>query len=112
MLLGASLSGLMSISTVRSQERSRPSGEYGPWGLDLSGADLGTKPGHDFFRYSNGAWFDHAAIAPDHDTNSIDITLLDITEARIHDILISTLKYGACSCPAGRTISLRLEGGN
>jgi putative endopeptidase len=90
MLLGASLSGLASISSVRSQERSRPSGEYGPWGFDLSGADLGTKPGDDFFRYSNGAWFDHAAIAPDRDTNSIDITLSDIAEARIHDILLSS----------------------
>jgi putative endopeptidase len=99
MLLGASLSGLVSISSVRSQERSRPSGEYGPWGFDLSGADLGTKPGDDFFRYSNGAWFDHAAIAPDHDTNSIDLTLSDIAEARIHDILLSS---GTSAEPSAR----------
>jgi hypothetical protein len=84
MLLGASLSGLVNMCSVRSQERSRifPSGQYEPWGFDLSGADLGTKPGDDFFRYSNGVWFDNAVIAPDHDTNSIDTTLSDITEAQ------------------------------
>ena len=91
MLLGASLSGLMGICSVRSQEISQvfPSGEYEPWGFDLSGADLGTRPGDDFFRYSNGGWFDHAVIAPDHDTNSIDTFLSDIAEARIRDILMS-----------------------
>ena len=57
--------------------------------LTLSGADLGTRPGDDFFRYSNGGWFDHAVIAPDHDTNSIDTFLSDIAEARIRDILMS-----------------------
>ena len=91
MLLGASLSGLMGICSVRSQEISQvfPSGEYEPWGFDLSGADLGTRPGDDFFRYSNGGWFDHAVIAPDHDTNGIDTFLSDIAEARIRDILMS-----------------------
>jgi hypothetical protein len=30
----------------------------GDWGFDLTGADLGKKPGDDFFRYSNGVWYD------------------------------------------------------
>jgi putative endopeptidase len=53
------------------------------------GLIVGTRPGDDFFRYSNGGWFDHAVIAPDHDTNSIDTFLSDIAEARIRDILMS-----------------------
>jgi hypothetical protein len=91
MLLGASLSGLADIRSVPSQEilRIPPSGEYQPWGFDLSGADLGIKPGDDFFRYSNGAWFDHAVISPDHDTNGVDTALSDIAEGRIRDILMS-----------------------
>ena len=91
MLLGASLSGLMGICSLQSREKSQvlASGRYEPWGFDLSGADLGAKPGEDFFRYSNGIWFDHAVIAPDHDTNSVNTTLSDIAEARIHDILMS-----------------------
>jgi predicted metalloendopeptidase len=91
MLLGASLSGLADIRSVPSQEIPRipPSGEYQPWGFDLSGADLGIKPGDDFFRYSNGAWFDHAVISPDHDTNSVDTALSDIAEGRIRYILMS-----------------------
>ena len=81
-MLGASLSGLMGVCSVRPDEVSQvaPPREYGPWGFDLSGADLAIQPGDDFFRYSNGVWFDHAVISPDQDTNSIDTTLSDISE--------------------------------
>ena len=53
-----------------------PAGDYGPWGFDLTGADFETKPGDDFFRYANGAWFDRAGIAPDRDTNGVDTQLV------------------------------------
>jgi putative endopeptidase len=65
-----------------------PAGDYGPWGFDLTGADFETRPGHDFFRYANGAWFDRAGIAPDRDTNGVDTQLADIAESRIRDILM------------------------
>src|SRR5712692_7104915 len=89
-LLGGSLSGLVGVRSARTQEVSQvfASREYGPWGFDLSGADLATKPGDDFFRYSNGAWFDRTVIAPDRNTHSIDTALSDIAEARIRDILV------------------------
>ena len=89
-LLGGSLSGLMGVRSAGTQETSPvlASREYGPWGFDLSGADLATKPGDDFFRYSNGAWFDRTVIAPDRNTHSIDTVLSDIVEARIRDILV------------------------
>jgi putative endopeptidase len=70
-------------------EQSVPSvvGEYGPWGVDLNGMDSSTKPGDDFFRYANGAWYDRTRIAPDRDSNGVDRILSDVVELRIRDIL-------------------------
>ena len=62
-------------------------GEYRPWGFDLTGMDSSTKPGDDFFRYANGAWYDRTRIAPDRDSNGIDRVLNDVVELRIRDIL-------------------------
>src|SRR5262245_18774531 len=62
-------------------------GEYGPWGFDLTGMHRSTKPGDDFFRYANGAWYDRTLIPPDRDSNGIDRTLNDVVELRIRDIL-------------------------
>ena len=89
-LLGASLSSVMCSRSAHPQGtfKALPSGDYGPWGFDLAGADFDAKPGDDFFRYANGAWFDRAVIAPDRDINSVDTLLSDITESRIRDILM------------------------
>jgi putative endopeptidase len=89
-LLGGCLTGLMGARSAGTQETSHAVAfrEYGPWGFDLSGADFATRPGDDFFRYSNGAWFDRTVIAPDRNTNSVDTVLSDITEARIREILV------------------------
>jgi putative endopeptidase len=88
-LLCGCLSGLMGLRAARTQETSEPlaSREHGPWGFDLSGADLATRPGDDFFRYGNGAWFDRTVIAPDRNANGVDTVLSDLVEARIRDIL-------------------------
>jgi hypothetical protein len=84
-LLAASFGGLMRTRPAYPQEifEALPAGDYGPWGFDLTGAEFETRPGDDFFRYANGAWFDRAGIAPDSDTNSVDTQLSDIAEARI-----------------------------
>jgi len=62
-------------------------GEYAPWGFDRSGMDSSTKPGDDFYRHANGAWYDRTRIAPDRDSNGIDRVLTDVVELRIRDIL-------------------------
>ena len=62
-------------------------GEYAPWGFDRSGMDSSTKPGDDFYRHTNGAWYDRTRIAPDRDSNGIDRVLTDVVELRIRDIL-------------------------
>ena len=51
------------------------SGDYRPWGFDRAGAGFPTKPGDDFFRHSNGAWFDRPAIAPDRNTYGVETPL-------------------------------------
>ena len=38
---------------------------FGKWGVDLSGIDRNTRPGDNFFRFANGAWYDKAVIPPD-----------------------------------------------
>ena len=37
-----------------------PIERYGKWGVDLTAGDTSVKPGDDFFRYGQGAWFDKA----------------------------------------------------
>jgi putative endopeptidase len=59
----------------------------GAWGFDLAGADLAKKAGDDFFRYGNGAWYDHAVIPPDRSSIGIFTSLSIAAEARIRDIL-------------------------
>src|SRR6516225_4352976 len=88
-LLGGSLSGLRGTRSARTQETSQVFiSRKRPWGFDLSGMDLAIKPGDDFFRYSNGVWFDRAVIAPDRNTNSVDTVLSDSAEVRIREILM------------------------
>jgi putative endopeptidase len=59
----------------------------GDWGFELSGMDRNTKPGDDFFRYANGAWFDKAVI-PEDRTSTGSFVDLDIeSETRVRGIL-------------------------
>ena len=62
-------------------------GEYGPWGFDRTGVDSSTKPGNDFYRYANGAWYDRTVIAPDRESNGVDRILNDSVELRIREIV-------------------------
>ena len=62
-------------------------GEYGPWGFDRTGVDSSTKPGNDFYRYANGAWYDRTVIALDRESNGVDRILNDSVELRIRDIV-------------------------
>src|SRR6516165_5726037 len=57
------------------------------WGFDRAGADFASKPGDDFFRYGNGAWYDRARIPPDRSSFGVDTALNIAAEARIRDIL-------------------------
>ena len=60
---------------------------YGPDGLDRSTWDTTTKPGDDFFRYANGAWYDAFEIPADKSSFSAFTVLSDMSEARIKLII-------------------------
>ncbi len=59
----------------------------GNWGFELSGMDRTVKPGDDFYRYANGAWYDTAVIPADR-TGTGPFVDLDIeSESRVRRIL-------------------------
>ena len=59
----------------------------GPWGYDLDGRDLKTKPGDDFFRYANGTYQDNLVIPSDRSSFSPRSASAQLTEFRIREIL-------------------------
>jgi predicted metalloendopeptidase len=59
----------------------------GDWGVELSGMDRSAKPGEDFFRYVNGAWFDRAEIPADRTTTGSFVELDILSETRVRNIL-------------------------
>src|SRR5262249_38329002 len=60
---------------------------HGNWGFDLAGADFAHRPGDDFFRYSNGAWYDRAIIPPDRSSTGVDMALNITNEAPVREIV-------------------------
>src|SRR5215510_12324298 len=80
------IAGIQSIDAGAQPAGSAPAAT-GSWGFDLSGSDFAKKPGDDFYRYANGAWYDRTVIPPDRSSNGIG-TALDITnEIRLREIL-------------------------
>ncbi|WP_430421042.1 M13 family metallopeptidase [Phenylobacterium sp.] len=60
---------------------------YGTWGFDLSGMDRSVKPGDDFFKFANGAWYDRTEIPADQTNVGAFNALRVLSEARVHAIL-------------------------
>jgi putative endopeptidase len=61
--------------------------QYGSWGFDSAGADVGTKPGDDFFRYANGTWLDHVPIPADKPAYTLAVVIRDIIEQRLRGLM-------------------------
>ncbi len=72
---------------------------YPPAGLDTTAADTTTRPGDDFFQYSNGAWLERTTIPSDKPFYTEAQRIRDVTEARLHDI-IDAAAAGATHQPA------------
>jgi putative endopeptidase len=51
--------------------------------FDLAGMDRSVKPGDDFFRYANGAWFDKAVIPSDRASTGSFLELEIQSEDRV-----------------------------
>ena len=67
-------------------------------GLDLAGMDPSVKPGDNFFDYANGAWLKQTEIPPDRSSYGAIVTLLDLTDRRVADLIQESAKANA---PAG-----------
>src|ERR1700731_3702363 len=61
--------------------------QFGTWGFDASGIDAKTKPGDDFFRYTNGGWLDRTKIPSDKPAFSLRILMTVRIEERLHDMM-------------------------
>jgi putative endopeptidase len=59
----------------------------GPWGYDLSGRDLVTHPGDDFFKWANGAWEARTEIPADRIRYGNFDALRALSDDRVRDIL-------------------------
>ena len=73
------------FSTLTGLAAAKP--QYGDAGFDVAGADLKTKPGDDFFRYSSGTWIDHTEIPADKPAYSLRLAMTDLTEQRLHALM-------------------------
>ncbi len=80
------------LSAGKCAQPATASPQYGRWGFDLSGADLKTNPGDDFFRYANGAWLDRVQIPGDKPAYSLRLAMSDTTEKRLHELLEDAAK--------------------
>jgi putative endopeptidase len=60
---------------------------YPPTGYDMTAFDKATKPGNDFFQYSNGAYLDRSVIPADRPTVSRRLEMTDRMEAQLHELL-------------------------
>ncbi len=59
----------------------------GPWGYDMTGRDLSTKPGDDFYKWSNGTWDARTTIPSDRTRYGNFDGLQALSEERVREIL-------------------------
>jgi endothelin-converting enzyme/putative endopeptidase len=88
-VLGAAL--LATTASVAQDVRPSTTGligkaRYGEWGVALDARDTATKPGDDFFRYANGAWYDRAPIPADRPVVGVNTVLADEVELQVRAI--------------------------
>ena len=87
-LMACRISGItILISAILGLPASPGSAFAESWGFDRNGADFEIKPGDDFFRYSNGAWYDRAVIPSDRSSIGVSTALTVAAEVRIREIL-------------------------
>jgi putative endopeptidase len=93
LLLAGSIVGALAAESGPAANRTAPvsvAGKkttFGRWGIDLDGMDKSAKPGDDFFRYVNGAWYDKAVIPPDRTSTGSFLDLDIQSEDKVRAIL-------------------------
>jgi putative endopeptidase len=89
-LLAASAIGGIAAQTAPPSNQASIAGkkpDFGNWGVDLTGMDKTVTPGDDFFRYVNGAWYDHATIPSDRTSTGAFVDLDVESEDRVRGIM-------------------------
>jgi putative endopeptidase len=89
-LLAASVMGVVAAQPTPSPGQASAITDgpaFGNWGVDLSGMDTSVKPGDDFFRYVNGAWYDKAVIPPDRTSTGAFVDLDIQSEDRVRGLM-------------------------
>lgn len=61
--------------------------KMGNWGFDLSGRDMVTKPGDDFFKFANGTWDQRTAIPSDRARFGVFDGLGELSSARSRRVI-------------------------
>jgi putative endopeptidase len=81
-----------SKSAMAKSAKGKP--QLGTWGVDLTGRDLTTRPGDDFWKHANGEWSKRTEIAPDRTSVGGFVTLADLSEAQVRAIVEDVAKTG------------------
>jgi putative endopeptidase len=60
---------------------------FGSWGVDLSARDPSVKPGDDFDKYANGAWFARTEIPADQASAGVDYDVYNLTQRQLRQLV-------------------------
>ncbi|MFT7685701.1 MAG: putative endopeptidase [Candidatus Azotimanducaceae bacterium] len=69
------------------QETPKASPVFGSFGVDLTARDEATKPGDNFFRFSNGSWLDSHEIAPERSSIGMGLIVHERAQERVKEII-------------------------
>src|SRR3954469_11597458 len=96
-VLAAACASTSSSTTGSGANTTQPASTPAPSasGLDLAGMDRSAKPGDDFFRFTNGGWYDRTEIPPDRSVFGTFAVLGELTAKRTADLIAEASKGGA-----------------
>jgi putative endopeptidase len=80
-------SGTLVTTALNVQDAGPQGPAIGSWGFDIAGMDRNVRPGEDFFRYANGAWFDKAVIPDDRASTGSFLDLSIRSEEQVQAII-------------------------
>ncbi len=60
---------------------------FGSWGVDLGARDTSVKPGDDFDKYANGAWFARTEIPADQASAGVDYDVYNLTQRQLRQLV-------------------------
>ena len=60
---------------------------FGSWGVDLGARDTSVKPGDDFDKYANGAWFARTEIPSDQASAGVDYDVYNLTQRQLRQLV-------------------------